>query len=683
MVVRTATVLIVLALAGGSLPASANSPASPDDESDFSAENYAASQRTLYDALTHDSSPRMQVLVGRIYLSESDEGTPGALRPKSKDVVARATRLAPDDVFVQWTAAEDGSYSSSQCGPSDWPEAEVANLVRLEPDNAAAWQFAVALERAKSSQVGIDETLSRMAMASRADDHSAETIAVWTSVYLAHPETASPMAAIWNEADATPQAKALLSALVRTGFHTSPAMSALEEVCKPDASTERTWQRAAWCADAATLLAAKGTSLALREQGLKLLAIVGDRSDAVVELQRNYDWLHAHSAMPMSNSESMSDTSANVLADWRDGANEIEATQRRLARIGQPSTPPPGWTHTDATNVDTESSGDDAEAISMASALQDYMQALILDLRSSSDVGEQALALSAAEVAEMFATVPYAKSSAKTDTSADKVTLGALAAANPDNRLVQWLAARSDTDAAPSAIANLQRLESDNAATWMLALAPEMAESSAMPLLQHIAASAHYDEHSAQMLSTWLAVVQRHPLPAALAEQLKQSAGSPNDGPDQAARSIALMATSLAASRTPIPLKLTRACAASATQSPEYQQACTTAARLLLRESGSVLAAMVGEGILRARDALDQTDQARARQLAWWRKVATESVSPAAAEASRALLDDIVASSNEVEAMHKFAERQGKGEPPADWLSPADKTAAKKQKSAK
>src|SRR5688500_8088596 len=141
----------------------------------------------LFDLLQADASPRMQVLAGRVHLSDTDQATP--LRPKGEDVVARAVSLAPGDAFVQWVAASEGNYYSSQCGPTRWPEAEVANLVRLEPDNAAAWQYAAALAQAKGDEAGIDSALERMANARRADDHQGEEIAAWTRIFAEHPST--------------------------------------------------------------------------------------------------------------------------------------------------------------------------------------------------------------------------------------------------------------------------------------------------------------------------------------------------------------------------------------------------------------------------------------------------------------------------------------------------------------
>ena len=234
-------------------------------------EEYARTNIERYDALSASPSPRQQVLAGRIYL-EQEEETPALIRPRRADVVARAVQLAPDDSFVQWMAADQGSYTSSQCGPTKRPEAEVSNLVRLEPDNAAAWRFAVALASAIGDQAGVDDALSRMASASRADDHSIEQLEEWTKAFSATPEPKIT----WEHADSdlSNDDHAMLAGLGKIGSAYSSVASVVLGVCTMEVDNDRIWKRLGWCADAATTLASRGSSLALREEGLALLAAV-------------------------------------------------------------------------------------------------------------------------------------------------------------------------------------------------------------------------------------------------------------------------------------------------------------------------------------------------------------------------------------------------------------------------
>ncbi|MGN6518587.1 MAG: hypothetical protein ACTHK2_04085, partial [Dokdonella sp.] len=223
MVARILVAGIVFALGQGLAAASDESlPFDDAPSGDMTPTDYRQVERDLYDALRGAASPRQQVLAGRLYLDEDE--TPSALRPKREEVVAQAARAAPQDAFVQWMAADAGSYYSSQCGPTRWPVAEVASLVRLEPDNAGALQYAVALAQAKQDDAALDEALARMASATRADDHLGDEIAEWRKVYMAHPE-GNLVLPMWSEAPATE--RALLGALNQTSYRASPVQSAL------------------------------------------------------------------------------------------------------------------------------------------------------------------------------------------------------------------------------------------------------------------------------------------------------------------------------------------------------------------------------------------------------------------------------------------------------------------------
>jgi hypothetical protein len=285
----------------------------------------------IYDAIAADSSPRTQVLVARLSFDEADL----RLRPKIADVVARAVNLAPDDAFVQWIAADSGEYESSECGPVVYPEGPVAALGRLEPDNAAALAYAVALAQAKGDSRGVDDALARMAMAKRADDRRGEEIAAWRAIHLAHPD----------ELDADPSSlppeqrvlgEALAHEMLSTGFG-----SALESACKPDASSDHPWQRLGHCIEAGLLLARKGNSFTLRDEGIAMLEAAGATGDDLATLVREIEWLKANSATIFFGDDG--DKLDFVMADWNGAPTEIEATMHRLARLGLPSTPPVGW----------------------------------------------------------------------------------------------------------------------------------------------------------------------------------------------------------------------------------------------------------------------------------------------------------------------------------------------------
>jgi len=659
-------IVLVLTLATTAGRAQAASPAPAPDADGTDGEtigsDYARVQIALYDALRNDPSPQQQILAGRLYIDDDD--TPTALRPKRTDVVARAAGLAPDDAYVQWVAADQGNYTSSQCGPTRWPEAEVAHLLQLEPDNAGALQYAAALAHAKGDQLALDDALARMAAARRADDHLGDEIAAWTRAYLAHPQ-ASPFADMANKDDASPASHALVSALRQTGFRSSRVDSALAAACKPDADTDRTWQRLGWCADAGVLLATRGNSFALRELGLKMLTAAGATPDDLADLQRSFDWLKANASSPMQNAEAFSDAPSDRAADWNGAPSEIVATERRLKRLGKPLLPPPGWTQ-----------HGDGEVISEADqaagdAWQAYLKSLLAAMQASGDLRERALALSEMPLLARISSSGAAAADDKVDSVSPATdNLASFAAAHPDDAIVQWIAATapSTTTLANPAIANIQRLESDNGAAWALSLGA----TSSPELLQRMGQATRFDDHSTHVLGLWLAALRRNPPPADLTAVLAQGESADVNTP-QAVEFSAAMSLAMAGMNTAPWTQTFKACKALPPQAPaSSRDGCVHAGRLLLHESTSLIGASIGAAILRTLGSLDARDLDRSRHLEWWR----ESLSIPTGDAVTHYAEDYLSTGSEIEALRLAATRLGKAEPPSDWKSRHEKETA-------
>jgi len=669
MIRQAAGSCIVLVLALGAATAAADSPPptpyEPSDagnhDPDGEAEAYRREQRDLFDTLRGNPSPRVQVLAGRIYLDENDLS--GGLRPKPEDVTARAAQLAPDDAFVQWAAASQGSFTGSQCGPTLQPEAEVARLVQLEPDNAGALQFAAALAYAKGDQAALDDALAHMAAARRADDHMGEETAIWRTVYANRP-----MEGWQKDAGMNAQTAALHRALMRTSYRSSSAEWGLGKACTPDAQSERTWQRLGWCADAGRLLAAKGNSFELRELGVKLLETSGAGNDEVAERRRQLDWLQTHAAGPGIPINGSAD---NLIADWRGAANEIAAAERRLDRIGQPRTAPAGWV-----KAAFESPEENAEEKASREAWQTYMHALIEDMRGSSDVRTRALALTSGE--QMVTTFDMTSADEKKAPAAEakSAPLADLVAANADDLILQWIAATSPdqgtADVKARALANVQRLDADNATSWSISL--PSAGTNAEPILQHMATASRYDEHVGELLGLWLAAIQKRPIPAAALAALPMSdLGSAEAAGKSTALTMAMM-NSISASPFG---SLMEACRGKQLDDARRKETCVAIGRLMLNSARSLIAAKIGERVLRNADGLSAGDQARARQLAWWYSVQSEAFRQDDA-AIETYVAGYVSTGNEIEALRLAATRAGKAEPPANWVSPNEKPATKR-----
>lgn len=632
-----------------------------ETDSNAALDTYQRNQRALYDALTTDPSPRVQVLAGRVYVD--DDATPSALRPKQTDVVTRAAQLAPDDVFVQWMAASSGSYASSSCGPTKWPEAEVANLLGLEPDNAAAWQFGVALARAKGDEAGVDDALSRMAAVSRADDHLVDEIATWTGMFVAHPEIAGDAFTPYSEYVFALPVNASLAAMEHVGTGESHADNALKAVCTPDGSAERTWRRLGWCADAGHLLAEKGTSLALRKSGLAMLAATGDESEETSKTERQTDWFEANSANPMRHffDDDPADLPA-ALADWHGAKSEIAAIEHRLKRLGKPSTPPAGWTKA------PEADYDETKAGASTKAFAEYLALAFQDMRGSASAEARLFAASNEEYLADLAEHGADGTPKPVDVAASQgESIATIAAANATNLKVQWLTAGAQEvpdETRANAIATVQQAESDNAAAWALSLGHASGSDALVDtLLQRMAASTRYDMHIMYGVSPMLEAMQRRPVPPELAETPWTTPGreiSADDVRKGIALSIGYMSFAESAS-------LTQVCQAkNAASASTRRDACVAIGKLLVQKGMLVTDVRVGEGILRRLNAADAAGTARVRHVEWWYDVMTRQER---VQSVGAYLDDYIRTGNEVEALERNAEGRGKTEPPANWKS--------------
>jgi len=612
---------------------------------------YRQRQLEIYDVVTADSSPRTQVLAARLSLDKDDLH----LRPKVSDIVARATNFAPDDAFVQWTAADAGGYWSSQCGPAEYPESAVASLVRLESDNAGALSYAVALAQVKGDANAVDESLARMAGAKRADDHRGEEIAAWRAVYLAHPAADAPQS---DDSLRTSEQNALTEALLRAGSYASAA-KAVENACRPDARSDNPWQRLGYCVDAGILLARKGNSFALRDEGIAILQAAGATSDDLADLEREIAWLKANAASIFVNTNAFGDAPADAAADWNGAPSEIEATLRRLARLGLPATPPATW----AQRAELDAPPDPAEA-SAAAAWRDYLSGLVGAMRESVDVHEKALAIASSPI---LAWVAQRSNEIPASADADRASLVALAASHRDDALVSWIAATfvvgpGVPDAAT--LANLQRIDGDNAAAWALSLGAPDADTDAT--LRSMAASSHYDERYIELLGIWSRAVQRH---AVTDETLDAYASLMPTGvkagritsADMRGTTSVMFATAGSVSMVRYSA-LADACTNAA---GERQASCIAIARLMFDGARSLMAARIGEMLLGKTAAFDQSELERARRIDWWYRSATEAL--ADGSASGRYVEDTLAAKNEIEALRLAATRAGKAEPPPDW----------------
>lgn len=618
--------------------------------------NYRQMERERFELLRADPSPRVQVLAGSLWLDPDDVAN--KLLPKPEEIKQRAVELAPDDAFVQWVAAEDGSYFSSQCGPTQWPEAEVANLVRLEADNAAAWQYAVALAVAKGDAAGIDTALARMAGASRASDHQGELVRLWRRLYAQHPSWLNSFAGAMEDAHVQEPAGpardlALLQALQQGDRSRGAVDDKLEAVCKPDAAQDSALQRLGWCARAGELLADKGSSISLRQTGLKMLAAAGATQDELAEQRYQLQYLIENAATPAHNAELFGAVDTGLASDWRNADGDIAATTHRLERLGLPATPPPGW---------VSSAERMREEIGRAEdAWSSYLSAIASDLAARSDERERALGFFVENMRKgMSARERQGASAAggSADASAD-TDLADLAAANPGNAFVQWLAL-GDASASAPALVRLQQLDADNAFVWLASMKDG---ADVAQLLHRAATGSRYDDYSLAEFELLHAAFQRQLVPESYREMFAREgiSGDAVDLDKWAAVSGALM-LGMGSPAFGSMNGFARACGKSnAANAAVLRDDCIAVARLLLHSGTSLLVTAVGTRTLLNLGALEDEDRAFARRIAWWQEQASMSD-----RMTDAFADDYVAK-GELAAIRAAAARAGKADPPADW----------------
>jgi len=236
---------------------------------------------------------------------------------------------------------------------------------------------------------------------------------------------------------------------------------------------------------------------------------------------------------------------------------------------------------------------------------------------------------------------------------------------------VQWVAATASgakRDAA--ALANVQRLDKDNGAAWALSL--DDAGTDAQRILQNIAASHRYDEHTMEIIPIWIAAVKRHPLPVEMIERVQQQMPEAKFTPDDLAASTAVMMTTMTTIETSPYARINAACANA---DDRRKAPCVATGRLMFDRGRSLMTVVMGEMLLRKFDALSADDRLRSRNLAWWRENSMSLLS--AGDAAGLYMRDVLATGSEIEALGLAATRAGKAEPPADWKSASEKAAAK------
>jgi hypothetical protein len=252
-------------------------------------------------------------------------------------------------------------------------------------------------------------------------------------------------------------------------------------------------------------------------------------------------------------------------------------------------------------------------------------------------------------------------------------SLGDLAKMHPDIVLVQWLAANaSPAQDALSAIANLQRIDADNLATWLPALTRSITDDDATSaVLEQMASRTLFNDHLVELTGLWRDSINAHP-PSP--ETLGIVASIETNSNVTAEYVASRIAPSMAITSMPAFQSIVTACASTHTQATARRSHCVQIAHVMLMSGTSAIAARIGEGVLRRLDAMTPDDTYRARQIAWWSSV-MNGVLEKDHQRMVEFIHDQLAAGSEVEALRLGAQRLGKAEPGDTWRSPTEQKA--------
>lgn len=298
-----------------------------------------------------------------------------------------------------------------------------------------------------------------------------------------------------------------------------------------------------------------------------------------------------------------------------------------------------------------------ASAGEPASAYKSFESSLDTAMRSGSHPLDWALAASGS---------PKPSRTIGATTARSDGDLFRAAQAAPNDALVQWLVANYADTTTPegaahraAAIEALTRIEPENGAVWMQALADAARRGDTAGVdaaLVRMAEARSFDDHFVDIAHAWLDVYDRHPPPASLA----------SDGYD--AGFVAAFAKA-AATAIPAYNPLVLACKEPANRAAD----CALAGRLMLEHANSLVARAIGFALLHTVDAATDADREMRRTLDWYAANAMRgSGEDGNARDALAYENDWRRMNDETEVRKSAIRRAGLPiEPPADWTAHA------------
>lgn len=342
--IRTASALSLgLLLASANLAAAepSASPAFQADTAESAAEaartarfdaEYQALQATLVEQLTRSANPRDWALV-------PDYGS--ALR---RERLVRAADAAPDDALVQWLAVNALFGTDTTKGTDPAAQRIGAQLLAVQPDNAAHLLPALSQADRQADPLAIDQLLSAMAARSRFDIHFGDGVHAWLDL-AERSDTAATLDAIGkldaeqNEESVDPALGALVFGVAQLAAANLPAYQYLFRACHPEKDLAAQSRRVDDCEKLARLMTGQGQTMIDRMIGDALLRKIERQSEADRAQRRRWDWMMEAYA-EISNEAGAGPALA---ATWRNSDDELEVMTQTLQAAGVALDPPSDW----------------------------------------------------------------------------------------------------------------------------------------------------------------------------------------------------------------------------------------------------------------------------------------------------------------------------------------------------
>jgi hypothetical protein len=321
-----------------------NPPTTPEQKAAGAA--YRDYTLSLLHALRVSSDARDRALATQMaWLPDVHDGREQTVKDKASQgaLLRDAAASAPDDALVQWIwaeapPAESGCDAGPPCAHRD------SAVVRLQPDNAAAWLPVFNAASDAGDSPATDYAIAQMALASRFDDQMGIAVKAWMDVYARYPIPASVVPADSPDAQFDDQDRGFVSSMEFAAAMSIGPYQSLMRACSRDRHPDASSLRLRDCAAIGRLMMTQATSMISRQIGRGILRVSGQATDADLASARALDWRYENWTKLVFASKQ--DDGARLKAtarDWEETGDETQVMDRELERSGIALTPPASW----------------------------------------------------------------------------------------------------------------------------------------------------------------------------------------------------------------------------------------------------------------------------------------------------------------------------------------------------